>query len=110
MMIDTGSSTDVLYFDIFKKLGLTKGDLAPMALALIGFMGDSISPLRTTPLPITIREGPRTKTVMITFMVVNLPSTYNIILSLLTLNKMKAVVSTYHRAMKFSTLAKVGVV
>ena len=80
VMVDTGRSTDVLYLDAFKKLGLTKEDLTLIASALTGFTGDSISPLGTTILPITIGEEPRAKIIMTTFMVVDLPSTYNIIL------------------------------
>nr|XP_009387003.1 PREDICTED: uncharacterized protein LOC103974013 [Musa acuminata subsp. malaccensis] len=44
VMVDTRSSADVLYFDTFKRLDLTEGDLTPVASALIGFTGDSISP------------------------------------------------------------------
>ncbi|XP_065004107.1 uncharacterized protein LOC135636345 [Musa acuminata AAA Group] len=80
-----------------------------MASALIGFTGDSVSLLGTTILPITIGEELRAKTMMITFMVVDLPSAYNVILGRPTLNKLKAVVSTYHRAIKFLTLVGVGV-
>ncbi|XP_009388264.2 uncharacterized protein LOC103975079 [Musa acuminata AAA Group] len=108
IMVDTGSSADVLYLDALKKLGLPTEDLIPMSSALKGFTGDSISPLGTTTLPVTIGEEPRTKTIMTTFMVVNLPSAYNVILGRPTLNKLKAVVSTYHRAIKFPTSAGVG--
>uniref|UniRef100_A0A804L6Z0 Uncharacterized protein n=1 Tax=Musa acuminata subsp. malaccensis TaxID=214687 RepID=A0A804L6Z0_MUSAM len=48
VMVDTGSPADILYFDAFKRLGLTEGDLTPMTSALTGFIGDSISPLGTT--------------------------------------------------------------
>ncbi|XP_065035161.1 uncharacterized protein LOC135671137 [Musa acuminata AAA Group] len=44
VMVDTRSSADILYFDIFKRLDLTGGDLTPVASALTGFTGDSISP------------------------------------------------------------------
>ncbi|XP_064987292.1 uncharacterized protein LOC135626032 [Musa acuminata AAA Group] len=107
VMVNTGSSVDMLYLDAFKKLSLTDGDLTLMGSALIGFMGDSISPLGTTILPVTIEEEPRDKTIMTTFIVVDLPSTYNVILDRPTLNKLKAVVSTYHRAIKFPTSAGV---
>ncbi|RWW82507.1 hypothetical protein BHE74_00009031 [Ensete ventricosum] len=40
---------------------------------------------------------------MVTFMVVNLPSTYNIILGQPTLNELRAIVSTYQLVMKIST-------
>ncbi|XP_065050242.1 uncharacterized protein LOC135680288 [Musa acuminata AAA Group] len=106
-MVDTGSSADVLYLDAFKKLSLTKEDLTAMASALTGFTGDSISLLGTTILPITIPEEPRAKTIMTTFMVVDLPLAYNVILDRPALNKLKAVVSTYHKAIKFLTSVRI---
>ena len=108
VMVDTGSSADVLYLDAFKKLGLTGEDLTPMNSALTGFTGDSISQLGTTTLPVTIGEELRTKTTITTFMVVDLPSAYNVILGRPTLNKMRAVVSTYYRAIKFPTSVGIG--
>lgn len=108
VMVDTKSSADMLYLEVFKKLGLTEGDLTPMASSLVGFMGDFISPLETSSLPLPL--GKRTKTTMITFMVVDLPFTYNVILDRPALNKLRAVVSTYHRTMKFLTSTRVGVV
>nr|XP_009383604.1 PREDICTED: uncharacterized protein LOC103971335 [Musa acuminata subsp. malaccensis] len=103
VLVDTRSSANVLYLDAFKKLSLTNEDLIPIASGLTKFTEDSISPLGTTILPVTIGEEPRAKTTMTTFMVVNLPSTYNVILSRLTLNKLKVVVSTYYQAIKFLT-------
>ena len=72
-MVDTGSFVNILYFDAFQKLSLVEKDLTPMTLALTRFTRDSISPVGTTTLPITIGEEPRSKTMMITFMVDNLP-------------------------------------
>lgn len=107
VMVDIERSADVLYLNAFQKLGLTKKDLTLMTSALTGFTGDSISPLRTTTMPVTIEE-PRSKTMMVMFIVVDLPSVYNAILSRSTLNKLRAVVFTYHRAMKFPTGAEIG--
>ncbi|RRT57290.1 hypothetical protein B296_00003760 [Ensete ventricosum] len=41
-----------------------------MTSTLIGFTGDSISPLDITTLPVTIREELRSKTMMVPFMVI----------------------------------------
>lgn len=101
--MDTGRLANVLYLDAFQKLGLIEKALTPMASTLTELMGESISPLGTTTLPITIREGPRSKTVMVTFTVVRLPSAYNIIHGYITLNKLRVVISIYHRTMKFPT-------
>nr|XP_009386119.1 PREDICTED: uncharacterized protein LOC103973313 [Musa acuminata subsp. malaccensis] len=79
-----------------------------MTIALTGFIEDSISPLGTTVLPITLGEELRMKTLMTAFMVVDLPSAYNVILGRSTLNRIQAVVSTYHRTIKFPTSTGIG--
>ncbi|RWW49447.1 hypothetical protein BHE74_00044388 [Ensete ventricosum] len=61
-----------------------------------------------TTLPLTIGEEPRTKTVMVVFMVVDLPSAYNAIIGRPTLNRLRAVVSIFHHSMKFPTDAGVS--
>ncbi|XP_065033914.1 uncharacterized protein LOC135666277 [Musa acuminata AAA Group] len=108
IMVDTGSSADVLYFDAFQKLGLVRENLSPMCSALTGFTGDSISPLGAITLPLTLGTPPKSKTVMATFLVVDLPTAYNAILGRPTLNKVRAVVSTYYQTIKFPTHAGVG--
>ncbi|RWW77044.1 hypothetical protein BHE74_00014821 [Ensete ventricosum] len=89
VMIDTRSSINVLYFDAFHKLGLTTIDLSPMSTTLIGFTGDFIAPLGMIILLVIIEQEPRSKTMMVTFMVVNFSSAYNIILSRSILNKFR---------------------
>ncbi|XP_064941695.1 uncharacterized protein LOC135595106 [Musa acuminata AAA Group] len=108
IMVDTGSSADILYFDAFQKLGLARESLIPMCSTLTGFMGDSISPLGAVTLPLTLGTPSRSKTVMTTFLVVDLPTAYNAILGRPTLNKVRAVVSTYYQTIKFPTRAGVG--
>ncbi|RWW71324.1 hypothetical protein BHE74_00020945 [Ensete ventricosum] len=108
-MVDTDSSTTILYEDAFQKLGLIIADLSLMSSTLIGFTGDSIIPLEMTALPVTLGQEPQSKTLWVAFMVVGLPTAYNIILEWPTLNKLRAVVSTYHHAIKFPTRAEVEV-
>ncbi|RWV95614.1 hypothetical protein GW17_00041752 [Ensete ventricosum] len=64
IMVNTRGSINILYFDAFHKLGLTDNDLVPMTSSLTGFIGDSISPLGTTTLQVTIEEKPMAKTLM----------------------------------------------
>ncbi|RRT60843.1 hypothetical protein B296_00022859 [Ensete ventricosum] len=108
IMIDIVSSTDILYIDSFHKLGMTNRDLAPMTSTLTRFTGDAITPIGVATLPVTFGEEPRTKTIMVHFMVVDLPSAYNVIIGQPTLNKLRVIVSTYHRSIKFSTSASPG--
>ncbi|RRT70689.1 hypothetical protein B296_00001752 [Ensete ventricosum] len=108
VMIDMRSSVDILYFDAFQKLRLTNKDLVSLTFALTGFIGDSVSPLGAVTIPVTFGEEPKSKTLMVSFMVVGLPSTYNAIIRRPTLNRLKAVISTYHRIMKSPIRAGVG--
>ncbi|XP_065049759.1 uncharacterized protein LOC135679706 [Musa acuminata AAA Group] len=108
IMIDTGSSADVLFYGAFHKLGLVEEALEPIHSALTRFTGDSISPLGAVTLPLTLGTLPRTKTVMSTFLVVDLPIAYNAILGRPSLNKIRALVSTYHQTVKFPTHAGTG--
>ncbi|RRT46325.1 hypothetical protein B296_00025534 [Ensete ventricosum] len=86
VMIDTGSLIDILYFDFFQKLGLTDKDLITLTSTLTGFTRDFISPMGAATIPITFGGEPRSKTLMVSFMVVKLPSAYNAIIGGSTLN------------------------
>ncbi|RRT40459.1 hypothetical protein B296_00040634 [Ensete ventricosum] len=107
VMINTGSSTDIL-FDAFQRMGLTDQDLTPLTSTLTGVTGDSVSPVGATAIPVTFEGEPRSKTLLVSFMVVKLSSAYNAIIGRPTLNRLRAVVSTYHRILKFPTRAGVG--
>ncbi|XP_064967018.1 uncharacterized protein LOC135613949 [Musa acuminata AAA Group] len=108
IMVDTRSSVDILYFNAFQKLGLSGDNMKPIFSALTGFTGDSISPLGAITLPLTLGAPPRSKTVMTTFLVIDLPAAFNAILGRPTLNKVRAVVSTYYQTVKFPTHAGTG--
>uniref|UniRef100_A0A804JHV5 Flavin-containing monooxygenase n=1 Tax=Musa acuminata subsp. malaccensis TaxID=214687 RepID=A0A804JHV5_MUSAM len=108
IMVDTGSSADILYLDAYRKLGLPRDSMKPVSSALTGFTGDSVSPLGTVTLPLTLGVPPKSKTTMTNFLVIDLPAAYNAILGRPTLNKIRAVVSTYYQTVKFPTLAGTG--
>ncbi|RRT54563.1 hypothetical protein B296_00038833 [Ensete ventricosum] len=105
IMIDTRSFADILYLDVFHKLGMTNRDLILMTSTLTGFTSDAITLVGVATLLVTFDDEPRAKTLIVPFMVVDLPSAYNIIIGRPTLNKLRAVVSIYHRIMKFPTSA-----
>ncbi|RWW67763.1 hypothetical protein BHE74_00024786 [Ensete ventricosum] len=108
IMIDIGSSIDILYLDAFHELGMTNRDLILMTSTLTGFTDDAITPEGVATLPVTFDDKPRIKTLMVYFMVVDLPSAYNMIIRRPTLNKLRAIVSTYYRSMKFPASAGPG--
>lgn len=103
VIVDTGKSIDVLYANAFQKLRLTKCDLHPMVSSLTRFTTDSISPLGMVTLYVTFKEEPYTKTLPTKFVVVDAHSNDNVIIERSTLDRLKAMVLTYHLMIKFPT-------
>ncbi|XP_022843352.1 uncharacterized protein LOC111366903 [Olea europaea var. sylvestris] len=75
-----------------------------------GFGGGVIIPEGIVELPLTLGTGSTQVTEITPFQVVNTPMAYNIILGRPLLNKIQAIVSTFHLTMKFSTGHGIGVV
>ncbi|XP_077249232.1 uncharacterized protein LOC143888687 [Tasmannia lanceolata] len=82
--------------------------LIPVEWSIYGFSGGSIRIEGRIYLPLTLGTEPHQKTIMQTFLVVKVPSTYNTIIGRLALNQLEAVVSTPHFKIKFSTKSRVG--
>ncbi|KAJ3704029.1 hypothetical protein LUZ61_007734 [Rhynchospora tenuis] len=109
ILVDTGSSADVLYFDALKQLNLATFPLTPMHTPLVGFAGDRVVPLGTIELDVVFGESPRDVSTKIKFIVVNAPSAYNAILGRKSLNSIGAIASTKHLMIKFPTKGGVGI-
>uniref|UniRef100_A0A2N9HCB2 Reverse transcriptase domain-containing protein n=1 Tax=Fagus sylvatica TaxID=28930 RepID=A0A2N9HCB2_FAGSY len=107
VMIDNGSSTDILYLPTYQQMKLDKYKLRPMDAPLVGFTGDRVCPVDIITLPITVDTYPKTVSKTIDFLVVNCPSAYNAIIGRPTLNRLRAVMlfglknagATYQRLM-----------
>ncbi|XP_042954683.1 uncharacterized protein LOC122291102 [Carya illinoinensis] len=108
ILVDNGSSTDVLNWDAFTKLGFDPSQLRPSPTLLKGLSRDAIPHVGTITLPMFIGKGPYTTTTMIDSMVIKAPSSYNAILGHPTLNHLKAITSTYHQKIKFLIEEGVG--
>ncbi|KAL0386195.1 UNVERIFIED_CONTAM: hypothetical protein Sradi_3013800 [Sesamum radiatum] len=59
-------------------------------------------------LPLTMGTGTTCKTCILKFLVVDVPSAYNVILGRPTLNTFQAVIFTYHIKIKFPTPSGIG--
>ncbi|XP_058075973.1 uncharacterized protein LOC131224689 [Magnolia sinica] len=75
---------------------------------LHGFAGERVISEGAISLPVTVGEGQHQVTLMVDFLVVNVPSVHNDILGRPSLNVMRAVVSTYHLMMKFPAEGRIG--
>lgn len=110
MLIDSGSSVDVLCRSTYNHMGLPLKVLKPTNTSLYGYTSCSTQPLSRVKLSITANNHPTQATIFINFLVVDMSSIYNIIIGRPTLNILQAVALTYHLAMKFPTVARIGVV
>ncbi|XP_028120889.1 uncharacterized protein LOC114318231 [Camellia sinensis] len=99
VLVEQGSATDILYYDLFRKLGLSEQHLTPAAAPLVSFNSQLEWPLGRIVLPVVAG----TKTPQIEFLVINTPSPYNAILGRPWIHQMEAVPSTYHQLIRFPT-------
>ncbi|XP_020554491.1 uncharacterized protein LOC110013115 [Sesamum indicum] len=108
VLIDSRSSTDIIFKSVVDKMGLENARLEPVKTPLVGIGGSEVSSLGTIELPVSMGEEPKRKTLMVKFLVVDTPFTYNVILGRLGLNSFRAVISTYHMKMKFPMEYEIG--
>jgi hypothetical protein len=101
ILIDQGSSVDIMFWSLFDNMGLGSKDLIPHKGSLISFTGDTIIPKGYVDLKVCFGKKPSAKTILVKFIIVNCPSAYNAIIGRPTLKSLGAIVSTVHLAMKY---------
>ncbi|GAV88208.1 hypothetical protein CFOL_v3_31631, partial [Cephalotus follicularis] len=90
ILIDNGSSADILYKHAFDQLRIPADQLKPVKTPLIGFAGETIHPLGSINLSVVAGTAPRQTQVEMTFLVVDTPSPYNAIIGRPGLNLLEA--------------------
>ena len=108
VLVDNGSSTDILYYPALQQMRINRKRLVPTNAPLVRFGGTKVYPLGPVTLPITIGDYPQQISRDVTFLVVDCSSAHNTIIGQLTLNSWKAITSTYHLMIKFPTEYRVG--
>ena len=77
--------------------------LKPFGSPLVSFSGDRVYPKGIISLEITTRTHPAQVTREVDFLIIDCPSSYNVILGRSTFNHLKAATSTYCLKVKFLT-------
>ncbi|CAL8993945.1 unnamed protein product [Prunus brigantina] len=108
ILIDTGSSVNVLFADAFNGLGIDPQGLNKEITPLLSFLGDVVEPIRSIQLPLAIDSGPRRTFLCTHFLVVNCPTAYNAIIGRPALTRMKAILSPHMLLLKFPTPSGIG--
>ncbi|KAL0444230.1 UNVERIFIED_CONTAM: hypothetical protein Slati_2145700 [Sesamum latifolium] len=108
IFIDSGSSADILFGEAYDQMQLEDVSLEKVNTSLYGFAGEVVHPRGMVSLPLTMGTGTTRKTCILKFLVIDVPSAYNVILGRPTLNTFQAVISTYHMKIKFPTPGGVG--
>ncbi|KAL5556087.1 hypothetical protein UlMin_038323 [Ulmus minor] len=109
ILVDNGSSADILFKSTFNRMNLVGVKIEPTTSSLSGFTGDSISSEGILNLPVELGSSPYQHIQAVDFVLVDFPSPYNAIIGRLTLNKIRAVTSTYHLLVKFPTVGGIGI-
>ena len=108
ILVDNGSSADIIYLPAFQQLKLDPKRLWPFDSPLVSFSGDKVYPRGIVTLTVTVETYQAQLSRQLDFLVVDCPSSYNVIIGQPTLNKWKAATSTYCLKVKFPTDNGVG--
>ena len=106
--MDNGSSVDIIYLPAFQQLKLDPGRLRPFDSPLVNFSGDRVYPKGRVTLTVTVGTYLKQLTRQLDFLVVDCPSSYDVIIGRPTLNRWKSATSTYCLKVKFPTENGVG--
>ena len=108
ILVDNGSSVDIIYLPDFQQLKLDPGRLRPFDSPLVSFSGDRVYPKGIVTLTVTVGTYLKQLTRQLDFLVVDCPSSYDVIIGRPTLNCWKSATSTYCLKVKFPIENGVG--
>ncbi|PNX94470.1 hypothetical protein L195_g017646 [Trifolium pratense] len=101
VVVNEGSSINILYLSAFLKMGLSESMLKPFKTFLKGTIGETVSVKGYIDLDTTFGKGGNTKMIKVRYLVVDSPSVYNVVIGLPAVADLGAVISTLHLAMKY---------
>ncbi|XP_063949854.1 uncharacterized protein LOC108221222 [Daucus carota subsp. sativus] len=108
VLVDSGASVDILFYNAYEKMGYSDSQLTPSDMPIYSFNNAETKIEGMIQLPVTMGTEPRQTTCMLNFLVVKASVTYNAILGRTGIHAFKAIRSTYHLKIKFPTRNRVG--
>jgi hypothetical protein len=102
VLMDTGNSANIMYWDAFAGMKLTTEQLHPYSGTLVGFSGEQVEVCRYVMLLTTFGEGQNEKAVKVKYLVIKTPlSSYSIIIGRPTFNALGAIMSMQYLMVKY---------
>ncbi|XP_073025322.1 uncharacterized protein [Primulina eburnea] len=108
VFVNSGSFVKVIFKEAIMHIDFQGHRLESVETSLSGFAGPAVYPEGEIILALTLGTQELRKIVMTIYIVVDVPSSYNIILGRPAINELKAVTSTYHQKIKFPVGDQVG--
>jgi len=101
VLVDQGSSVNILYWKTFRKMNLSEDLIVPYNEQIVGFSGERVDTRGYLDLRTRIGSRRDGREVRVRFLFVEANTTYNVLLGRPCLNAFGVIVSTLHLAMKF---------
>ncbi|XP_014492445.1 uncharacterized protein LOC106754892 [Vigna radiata var. radiata] len=101
VLIDQGTSVNILYWSTFQKMEFSEDVVAPFNEQIVGFAGERVDTQGYLDLRTPLGTGERSKELRVRFLLVEANTAYNAIFGRPCLNAFGAIMSIPHLAMKF---------
>ncbi|XP_073154140.1 uncharacterized protein [Henckelia pumila] len=108
IFVDSGSSVNVLFQEAINQMDLGQYKIEPVVTSLFGFTGHAIRPVGLVHLPLTLGKSNIRKIRIVSFIIVDAPSAYNVILGRHVMTTFMAIASALHQKIKFPVGNEVG--
>ena len=108
VLINNGSSANIIFTSAFDKMGIGREKSKPVNAHLRGLSEERVLPLGSVQPVLTLGDPPYQAKTMTKFLIVEAPSAYNMLLGRPSLNSIRVIPSAYHMVVKFPTENGVG--